>query len=87
MRKLGPIRGRVRDVSLLRSVQTDSGAHTAPYSVRAGGFSPEVIRPGREELMKARSYTTTPPYVFMMFLIKHRDITSFCLVLAYVDNE
>jgi hypothetical protein len=84
MRNLGSIRGTVRDVSLLRNVQIGTGAPTAPYSVGPGGVSPEVMRPGSEQLMKARSNTTTPPYIFMMrFLIKHSDITSFCLVLAY----
>jgi hypothetical protein len=37
-----------QDVSLLHNVQTGSGAHPASYPMSTGGFSPEVLRSGRE---------------------------------------
>jgi hypothetical protein len=44
----GSVPGRTKDVSLLHSVQTRSGAHQASYPVSTGALSPEEERPGRE---------------------------------------
>jgi hypothetical protein len=41
------VRG-ARDFSLLRSIQTGSGAHLASYPMGTGALSPGVKRPGRE---------------------------------------
>jgi hypothetical protein len=38
----------IRDLYLLHSAQTGSGAHAASYSVGTGGFFPGVKRPGPE---------------------------------------
>jgi hypothetical protein len=39
---------RARNVSLLRSVQTESGAHPASYPMGTGSFSPGLKRTERE---------------------------------------
>jgi hypothetical protein len=39
---------RVRDLSLLHSVQTASGIHPASYLMVTGDLSPRVMQPGRE---------------------------------------
>jgi hypothetical protein len=59
----------VRDFSLIRNVQTDSGSHPASYSMDTGGSSPGVMRPGRQagysppsstEAKNKWTYTATP---------------------------
>jgi len=61
---------RVRDLSVLRNVQTDAGCDIAACSVRTAIISPGVNLPGREvkllspsspEFQNKRSYTSTPP--------------------------
>jgi hypothetical protein len=69
--------------SLHHSVQTGSEAHPASYPMGTTGSFPGDKRPGREsdhsplsstEVKNARSYTSTPQYVFMACcLVKHRD--------------
>jgi hypothetical protein len=69
--------------SLLHSVKTGSGAHSASYPMGTGGFLPGIKRPEREayhppssraEVKNAWSYTSNPKYVFMACcLIKYRD--------------
>jgi hypothetical protein len=44
----GSIPGRGRRFSLLYSIQTESGAYPASYSMSTGVLSPEVKRPGTE---------------------------------------
>jgi hypothetical protein len=52
---------------------TGSEAHPASYPMGTGGvLSPRVERPGREaptgaEVKNKRIYTSTPPYVFMVY--------------------
>jgi hypothetical protein len=59
--------------SLLHSVHTSSGAHSASYPMGTGALSPGVKRPGREadhsvpsraEAKKGET-TPSPPYVFV----------------------
>jgi len=71
--------------SLHYRVQTGSGAHRA--SCPMGALSLEVKRLRREadhspppnaEVKNAWSYTSTSPYVFMVYcLVKHRDNFTF----------
>jgi hypothetical protein len=65
--------------SLHHCVQTCSGAHPASYPMGTRGSFPVVKRPGREadylppysaEVKKLWSYTSTPPYAFMMCSVK-----------------
>jgi hypothetical protein len=66
------------------------GSTEPPIRVPGGPF-PGVKRPGREtdhsspsstEVWNARSYTSTPPYVFMAcYLVKQRDNLSFTILL------
>jgi hypothetical protein len=39
---------RARNVSLIQSVKTGSGVHTASYPMDRGDMSPRIKRPGRE---------------------------------------
>jgi hypothetical protein len=74
-------------MNLLILLQIGSGAHPASYPMATGGSFPGVKRPGREadnsppssaEVKNARSYTSTPQYVFVAWcLVKHRDNFTF----------
>jgi hypothetical protein len=80
MKSLGVIRRSVGDVSLLRSCRPVLGPIQLHSQWELRALSPSQWSEG---YMKAWSYTTTPPYVFMTwFLMKHTDITSFCLVFT-----
>jgi len=76
------IPGRARDLSLHHRVQTHSEAHPASYStvtgnpfpsVKGGGCEGDHSHPSSAELKYARSYTSTPPHIFIAWcLIKQR---------------
>jgi len=70
---------RTGNFSLLHHVQTGSGPTQPPIQLILGDLSPgrkqgrEVVHP-----YLAWSYTSTPPYVFMVwYLVKHRDKFTF----------
>jgi hypothetical protein len=55
----------VKDFSLLHSVQTEPGAHPAPYPMCTGAYFPGVKRPGRKadhspRLIKLELYLHSP---------------------------
>jgi hypothetical protein len=78
--------------SLHDRVQNGSGAHPALYSVGTGSSFHEVKRrvrqvdhspPSSAEVKHAWSYTSAPPYVFMVWcLVKHRDNFTFYLYIT-----
>jgi hypothetical protein len=82
-----PCRGNDKIFSLRHRVQTGSRANPASYTMRSGGGSlMGVKRPGREgyhshpssaEIRNAWSYTSTPQYIFMACLVKHRNKFNF----------
>jgi hypothetical protein len=66
----GSIPGQGKIFSLLRSVQTDSGAHSASYLMGTEGSFPRgpltsIYCRGQ----KWRSYTTNPPYAFIAWCL------------------
>jgi len=77
-------RARIREgtLSLRKHVHTDSGAHSASYTMCTRGSSPGVERPGRKadhsspstaDVKSTRSYTFILQHVFIAWcLIKHR---------------
>jgi hypothetical protein len=72
------------EVSFRQRIQTDYGAHMCSHELGKGYIFPEVKRPGHEadhlppssaEVKNVCSYTSTPPYIFMLWcLIKHRKL-------------
>jgi hypothetical protein len=71
-------KGRGRTFSLRHSVQTASGAHSASYRMGTGikrpGQEAEHSPPSSAEVKNAWSYTSTLPYVFMVwYLVKRKD--------------
>jgi hypothetical protein len=74
---------RVRDFSVIHSIQTVSVVHRASYPVGTGGYFPRGMRPMGEadhsspsapEIYYVWSCTSTPQHIFMAWLlIKHRD--------------
>jgi hypothetical protein len=82
--------------SLHHRVQNGSGAHSASYPIGSGRLIPRgVKRPCREadhlppssaEVKNAWSYTSTPPYVFMMW---HRGNFTFanCITSDDLQNK
>jgi hypothetical protein len=85
----GSIRSRSREVyfSLHHHIQTTSGTHPVSYPMGTGGSFPEDkqlgheaahSRPSSPKIKNVWSYTSTPPYVSMVWsLIKHRDDFTF----------
>jgi hypothetical protein len=82
---------RVRDSSLLHSIQSGSGAHPASYAMATGGSFPNVKRPRREADHSPPSTagqewwsnTSTPPYIFTAW---QRDNFTFTLSSLYHHN-
>jgi hypothetical protein len=82
---MNPLDAKVslRNFSLLHRIQTDSGAHPAFHHwLPAGGLFSGVKRLGCEanhlppssaEVKNAWRYTSTPQYVMVWCLVKHRD--------------
>jgi hypothetical protein len=86
----------VKDLSLLHSVQTGSGARLASYPIDTGGSFPGLKLPGREadyspansaEAMNGGAIPSTTPYVFLAWclntVIKHRDNFKYYLYYYY----
>lgn len=54
--------------------------------IKRPGYELDYVPPSRAENKNARSYTSTPPYVFMVLnLITHRDKFAF-VYLSYVTK-
>jgi hypothetical protein len=67
------------DFSLLHSIQTGSGTHTASYPMNTGHLSPGVKRPGREgdHLQLVQRLRVVEPYL-------HSPICLHGIVLNYI---
>jgi hypothetical protein len=78
---MGSSRNRI--FPICHHVQVSSEAHPTSYQIGTRGSSPRDKWPGYEadhspppsaKVKNTRNYTSTPPYVFMVWcLIKHRD--------------
>jgi hypothetical protein len=76
-------------------VQNGSGAHPASYPMGTSGSFTGVKQPGCEadhpslssdDVKNAWSYTSTPPFIFMMWcLVKHRDKFTFIFMYSVVS--
>jgi hypothetical protein len=78
-----------QEFSLLQIVQTDSGSHPGSYHmgpqwVKRQGHEADHSPPTSAEVKKTWTYTSTPPCLQGMCLVKHSDNFTFYFILNFM---
>jgi hypothetical protein len=84
-----PGRRKIYFYTLIHSVQTGSGTHSASYPVGTGWLFPREVKwPGREaDHSPPCRYTSTPPYVFIAWCLIKQAQEQLYLYLHLFDME